>query len=311
MQKLEAQLTAAKVRSDLLHQHLRAAQIAHDAAADARQAHLIDGDLSDAKTSTALQARVSVTESALAGIEAALAIIETSITDIQEQLNAERDAIARKVASDALAADTAAVETMLGSWLTLTRNLAVGFSKLNLFEASSISNCLINAAGEFELAGGLVLPDATRSAAAILTGQAPIPAAPAAVIARIEEPPPPVTRVFAIKNVKWTNAAGFQQFSAAYFDADLPSLVAAQAISAGHAVAMDHPTRREMHGSRSIRHPNPQSCINLDADESATLPQPDAAIRTDAPIQHEQFRQIDRGPPRELRIAGNHRSFDK
>lgn len=301
MQKLETQLATAKARADLLHQHLRAAQIANDAATDARQAHLIDGDLADAKAGAALQARVTVAESSLAGIEAALAVIETSINSIEQQLNAEAVAAARKSAADKITADAADIETMLAPWIVATNKLADSFAKLNLFEAGSVANFLRNASGELQLASGLVLSDAASNAVGILSGQRPIPAAATAATAYVEPAPPTTTRVFAVRDVKWKTSDGFQQISAAYFDVDLSPETARRAIRNKHAVAIDDPVRRELHGTRP-GHPNPARCIDLDADNEAVDPKPDAAIRHDQ-IVREPFQRVDRGGPRELKLA--------
>jgi len=79
-------------------------------------------------------------------------------------------------------------------------------------------------------------------AAAVLAGhaQATLPQVEAA--APPPAPPPPTQWAFSVKPIKWTDASGTVQTQHAFFEVQLPPVVAARALRKGACVGMDHET---------------------------------------------------------------------
>jgi hypothetical protein len=140
-------------------------------------------------------------------------------------------------------------------------------------------------------------------AAAVLSGSA------AATLRKAEPvtaPPPkiPLTRVFLLRHVAWTDVDGNLQNSPAFFDRDLPPELAERAINMGAATILSDPRRRELNGTRPLREPPLASCVRLDADASAAneqTSQPEARIMHS--VVDATFERIDRGGPYLLKTS--------
>lgn len=274
---LDAQLAALVARQAKLFEHLRVAQIARDNAVEDRRRHLIDGDLEDSETAGRLQARVSEGESAVSGIEAAVASLATTISELETKIAADRDAAARKIASDAIAADVKVVETKLEPALALMRELAAAFEKLapTSFESGAVGRFLFDASNQVEFACGAVLADAMASTHRIVSGDQRIPAAPEAPASVAALPPRPETlTVFFTRPSKWVDLDGNLRKSPAWFDVELPIALAKKALKLGAAVEVTDPVRRKHHGQHEATHPKSHLCVDIDNASDLTLTEP-------------------------------------
>jgi hypothetical protein len=194
MQKLQAELAALNARSKLLTGKRAAAQSTLDDAVEARQKALLTGDLDDTKAAMALQAKVDIAISALAGFEAAITAQAALIADAETKLAAEQLDADRKAASDALAAQVAVVEGLLGPWLEASRDLASALEAIHWrFESTQMAGFIRNAAGEVENAAAMTAGDLHHSIKAIRDGGQAIPRAPDAVAVVVPVPPIAVT----------------------------------------------------------------------------------------------------------------------
>jgi len=80
-------------------------------------------------------------------------------------------------------------------------------------------------------------------------------------------PPPPTQWAFSVKPIKWTDASGTVQTQHAFFEVQLPPVVAARALRKGACVGMDHELRKREHGFGSKKaKPDPADCIDLDSE---------------------------------------------
>ena len=78
-------------------------------------------------------------------------------------------------------------------------------------------------------------------------------------------PAPPTQWAFSVKPIKWTDASGTVQTQHAFFEVQLPPVVAARALRKGACVGLDHGLQRREHdfGSEKAK-PDPAYCIDLD-----------------------------------------------
>jgi len=106
--------------------------------------------------------------------------------------------------------------------------------------------------------------------------------------------PPPTQWAFSAKPIKWTDASGTVQTQHAFFEVQLPPVVAARALRKGACVGMDHELRKREHGFGSKKaKPDPADCIDLDSEIVAPdLPAGRADRRPDArsEVEGEQHR---------------------
>jgi hypothetical protein len=296
MQKLETVLATLRERSGRLASKQDTARDTLAAAMSARELWMIEGDLDDAKRAANLQSAVEAAQNVLAGINGAMVTLAKQIDDAAVELASEKAGIARQAAADVLAQELAAVEKQLQPWLTATRELAAGFDRLGnaRLEARSISNYLSNAAGEIEIAATLTMQDLNRVVKAIADGAEPIPSKPAVPTPAATLPAPAATkRVFATKNLKWTNGGDGVHVAPAWFDVDLPPAAADRALNLGAAVPMEHPTRKKMHGQRPISHPSPANCLPL-TDDAEVADGQDSGVH-ELPSHRSAFTPLDRG----------------
>jgi hypothetical protein len=113
-----------------------------------------------------------------------------------------------------------------------------------------------------------------------------VPEPPAKVVPKVPEP---LTRVFAVKALRWRDQDSKERSCGKYVDADLPPLTAKRALAIGAAVPLHHEARKgkgSWPGNYSL-----SSCLDLDV------------VEQHDPIVHSAFQPIDRGKPFTLKIA--------
>ena len=272
MGKITGSLGSLKDRQARLASQRDAAKTALEKAKAARQHHLLEGDVSDAKTSTALQAKVTVAESELAGLDEALAEQARRVADTERALADEQTQATRKAASEALQRDVDAIEAQLAPWLTSTRQLASVLAKYETFrfEAGSIGKYLLNASNEIEIALSVTIPDLKGGVAAVLEGREAPPSQPAPVIKFVPPKPPPTKTIFFTRASKWTDASGKLHVIQKFSDAILPPELAAHALKVGAAVELNSPLRKQNIGTWGGRPLHAEHAHALDAASAST-----------------------------------------
>jgi hypothetical protein len=115
---------------------------------------------------------------------------------------------------------------------------------------------------------------------AVLAGHANAALPQVEAAAPLPAPPPPTQWAFSVKSIKWTDASGTVQTQHAFFEVQLPPVVAARALRNGACVGMDHELRRREHGFGSKKaKPDPADCIDLDSAVVAPDPRAGRADR--------------------------------
>jgi hypothetical protein len=172
VQKLEADLDGLKARALLLNTKRDAARSALDDAIAARQAHLLDGDIDDAKAATTLQARVDTATSELAGFDTAIAESQARINAAELALTAEAWRIKCEADAKALGAVVAGLEGKFGPWLDATRAIAADLESLNghTYQPAPLAAFFRHTAGEAEFALRMTLDELARSIPAVAAG---------------------------------------------------------------------------------------------------------------------------------------------
>jgi hypothetical protein len=314
MQKLETALAALRKRATLLSDKRVSAQAALDTAVSARQAMLLDGDLEDHKLAAKLQSAVDTGQSALVGLDGAISALQVQIDNAQQELTAERQRVDRQAASEALAASISSIKAKLEPWLTATRAFAKSLESVAhvRFEPGQIAAYVGRCAGEVEIAVAVMLEDLHRLESAIAGGQEPIPRDPEVGAPAPAAPKPVTVRLFAMRAVKWTDAAGMQRFIGKYNDVDLPERAAAFALKNNICVELTDPRRKQLHGL-SPGHPEPHWCVDLD-DETETALAEEKSRPDEQRVVHSAFQQqlpsgfepLDRGRGFVIKVpAGN------
>ncbi len=130
---------------------------------------------------------------------------------------------------------------------------------------------------------------------AVLTGHAK-----ATLQVEAAAPPPPTQWAFSAKPIKWTDASGTVQTQHAFFEVQLPPVVAARALRKGACVGMDHELRKREHGFGSKKaKPAPADCIDLDSEVVAPDPRAGHADRRPdarSEVEGEQHRLVIAAP---------------
>lgn len=121
---------------------------------------------------------------------------------------------------------------------------------------------------------------ATRSGSA----PAPLPQSVPQAQPTCHVPPPAMTRVFAVKPIKWLDATGALRLQPPHFDIDLEPALAARAIEIGAAIEITDPRRRQLHGSGRIYLPNAEHCVSLTPGDDSE-PEPRHELVPGVPIE--------------------------
>lgn len=271
MQKLSAELAALTARRTLLEGKQSAAQIALDDAIEARQTFMLAGNLDDETISKKRQGAVDAAVGMLAGFEKPLAALAVSIADGEGRMAAEQLAVDRRVGSEKLTAQTDAIESQLGPWLALTRELAASTAAVGPvhYEVDQIGRYLRNAASEVETAIKLSVGNLRVSVTGILDGHRPIPAEPAVIVPVAEPIGPVLVQLFTLNALQWTDPKGVLRRIGKWNDVELPEAAAACALRHGKAAPMNDPRRKTLKNSGGGGHPEAHWCFDCDREPDA------------------------------------------
>jgi hypothetical protein len=246
----------------------------------------------------ASQDRVTTLAPALAEKEQHLAKLEAEhAAMIDKKMRASTAAQVAQMAID--------VETAAKDFDTATAALAeiTGLAARFCPDAVGLNQFAESSRLQVPPASELVVAVMRHYAGQVLRGEQPaaLPQ-PTPVPQKAVQAAPPATRhVFSVRHISWTDPAGLR-VQAGGFECDLPPAVAARGLKSGALALIGSEAWRSLKGTRAITHPAPGRCENLDDDgvaELKTAPQP----QREATI-HSAFQVVDRGPPRQFKIAG-------
>lgn len=297
-QRLEKELATLRQRADALGAKRQSAEAELTAATEARQLHLVEGDLDDVKNSQVLQDRVNIASSSVVALEDAISAIDGQIAHIERKLDAERVQADRSTAADKLKRDLDVIEKALPDYLAAAGRFADAVREVSHFhfEANAMGLLVRNVLAQVEIAAGAGLAELRQMTEQIKTGSIPIPppqpTAPAPVV-NVERP---VTeRMFAMRTVRWRDANGAQQIADQYTYADLTPAAANNGRACGAVVDVCDPRCRKLQGVHGGRHPSAEYAIDLDvaSDNRGTLEAP-----SDRANRQSSLTLVDRGPAR-------------
>jgi hypothetical protein len=289
MEKMQGVLDALCKRAALLADKRATAQTRLDAAITARQAHLLDDDLTDEKVTLKLQAGVDSAASALAGIVDAIGALERQIVDAERQLAEVTEIERRRAGAEKVAADVRAVERLIAPWLETSREIAAALREAGVtFEANQLSAFITDRTNEAELAFSVIMNELRAMPAMIISGDRPMPREPEPVAAAEVTPPEPLVQVFSLNALKWTDDNGQVQRAAKWLDLELPPACAERALRHKQAAPMDYSRRFELRGHGGL-HPQKHWCFDCDVE-------PAASESSAEPIKHSAF-EITTGLP--------------
>jgi hypothetical protein len=173
VQRLQTDLDRLGARAVLLNIKRDAARSALEDAIAARQVHLLEGDIDDAKAATTLQARVNTAQSELAGFDIAIAESQVRINTAELALTAEARRIKCEADAAALGAVIAGLEKNFEPWLRATRAIAAGLEEVNGFryQAAPLAAFYRHIASEGEFALRVVLDDLSGAIGEVARGE--------------------------------------------------------------------------------------------------------------------------------------------
>ena len=202
--------------------------------------------------------------SALAGFSTAIATLSTSITDVESQLENERQTVARREVSEELANQILQVSEMLPAWLQFSRKFASVLEVLPSFEASQMASYVRNATSELEMAAKLTIEDLHRAVAAIRDGSQPIPRkAPVVIDVPKTKPAPTTALLFLTQPLAWYDDGGVRHRAPATHDAEIPLHLVTKARSLNAAHDIDSPEREKWDGQKTSAPPEWHHCTFL------------------------------------------------
>jgi len=253
VQKIETTIAALVKRGDQLAAKRAKAQEALERATSARQQALLAGDLDDQRALDKLQVAVDSAQSALTGIDDALAILGRQKAEAESALVSEREHAERIAVGDALEKQVAAIEAAAGPWLAQSRIYADALAELAHwhFGCDEMSKFLQSCMGQMEAAANFQLtelkgmPEAIREDRQSIPPAKPVPTPVAAV-----EPPAPTMTTFMLKSARYLDHEGRKRFAGQYEDAVMPVATAQKAMRLGLAVSTADPRRAQLRGSR-------------------------------------------------------------
>ena len=298
MHKIETTLATLMKRGEQLAAKRAKAQEALEKATSARQQALLAGDLDDQRSLDKLQAAVDSAQSALTGIDDALAILARQKVEAESALATEREQAERNAAADVLEKQIASIAASAGPWLAQSRIYADALAELSHwhFGCDEMGTFLPSCMGQMETALNFQLAELKAIPGMIRDGRQPIPAEPKAVPPVVVEPPTPTRTLFCMKSVKWRDADGRQRAVQQYDDAELPLTRADRALRIGACDSITDDRRKALKGARGGQHPNVSATdiVNLDevTDHSGALHQ------SFDPVAQANITSFDRGRPR-------------
>jgi hypothetical protein len=232
----ENKIEALRERRSKLERQFADARVEADRATSARRAALLDGDGGDATAASKLDADVRDAESRICALADALAQISVTITDVEAQLHAERDRLAREAESKARAEQATAIEQALAGYQAASCALAAACDSVTAcsHEAAEVAAVVRNLAGQIADAGANVL--ASTSAYVRDVASSAMPMKPQ-VAPRVEAPaPPPPAPVehktlYLFQDSCWHGADGEIHSACKHGQASVPTKMAAIAVA--------------------------------------------------------------------------------
>ena len=184
------------------------AQVTFDATLADRQSHLIGGDVEDSNVAETLQAHADAAQSALVGLDDAIAALAIQIANAEETQGAEQRRIKSEADAKELSVVLAKVEKLLPAWIARAREMSDLLGSLNNFhyQVGGIANYLDRVAAETDVGLKVVLDDLSGAVGAIARGeqQIRIGTSEPVVIARV----PAAADIFTYTTP--TNAPGYR-----------------------------------------------------------------------------------------------------
>jgi hypothetical protein len=264
--KLEAELASLTARAKLLRKERDSCAVALAKAETEQQSFLLGGDLADIKTKAKLQTAVDSAARELTGYDAAIATQAVAVADAGRKLDHERQATARKAASEKLSNDIALIDRRVAPLLDGMRELAALLEKQAAlrFEIGAIGRYLSNAAGEIEMAFTVALPDLHGAVTSISEGRERIPGQPETTVRLVVAAAQPQTKVvFALRHVKYTSEQGMQ-LCGKLRKHTLPLHLAEKALKSGAAISETDSRVRGLIGTFGMLVPPSDQCESLD-----------------------------------------------
>jgi hypothetical protein len=301
---LQRDIDAAKANQDRLSAKLAETEAAIIERRSAAQALARDGadDSMLEKAEAAIrgaQDRAATIAGALADVVQQLAILEqTKLETADRKLRSET---AAEVAAMALDLEQAAASFDIA---VAALSDVAGRAAMFILDAKGLEAFAASSRQQVPPAVELVATFMRNHAAAVLRGEGPATLRKPEAVVAASAPKPVTVRLFAMRAVKWTDAAGMQRFIGKYNDVDLPERAAAFALKNNICVVLTDPRRKQLHGL-SPGHPEHHWCTDLDDAEAtvADMPAPAAELE---PIKHSAFTAVNRGAPYIVKTpAGN------
>jgi hypothetical protein len=166
-------------------------------------------------------------------------------------------------------------------WTTVDLQIFADTSRAQIPEAISVLASALRFHGDSVLAG--------RERAVLLKPDQPAPKV-------VEPPAPATTKVFATKNIRWTDHKGRTQTSGKYLDVDLPPVIASRAHALGICRDVNDEFSKQKRATNGWARPLPEDCTSLDLEDSgATI----VEFRPSDP----RLTVVDRGGPFDVPIA--------
>jgi hypothetical protein len=278
---IAARLITAKIL--LAEHHATAKQSARDNTDDAR--------LDKAKNKNrAPQILIHTLSATLIDTDQQILELENDLTVAAHKKQREAAALEVEEIVEGVTSAAADVVTSLAALALQTESMA-----RFLPDAAGLHSFAVRAKAELPSSIEMLTMQIRAYADAVLAGhaQATLPQVEAAA-------PPPRQWAFSAKPIKWTDAGGTVQTQHAFFEVQLPPVVAARALRKGACVGMDHELRKREHGFGSKKaKPDPADCIDLDSEVVAPDPPAGRADRRPdarSEVEGEQHRLVVTAP---------------
>jgi hypothetical protein len=162
----------AGARGETLSARHAAAEAAFSDAKANLQRHHLEADLdADDKAHAKLEATLAACALTRDGYTDALAEVQTTITNAEQKLAAERAAVERKAASEKLARDLDAVERVLPEYHDASRRFVAALEELHHhFEATQMATFVGNITAQVEVAASFTLAELRAPVTGIADG---------------------------------------------------------------------------------------------------------------------------------------------
>jgi len=256
---IAARLITAKTL--LAEDHFMATQLARDNADDAT----LDKAENEIRGA---QIRIDTLSAALIETDQQILQLENDLTVAADKKQREAIALEVEKIAEGFTSAAADVVTSLAALALQTESMA-----RFLPDAAGLHSFAVRA--NAELPGSIEMLTMLIRAYTddVLAGHAKVTLPQVEAAAPLPAPPPPTQWAFSAKSIKWTDASGTVQTQHAFFEVQLPPVVAARALRKGACVGINHELRKREHGFGSKKaKPDPADCIDLDSDVVAPDP---------------------------------------